>query len=122
MSRYLTAIIVIALLFAGCSNDESQPEPLTLNYFHGKICRSCEETPEQKQMLSDTLGLASSADHIEAKVHSIYTAIGHDALMAIAERLGRDPRGFTAPTLVVNDELFVGEAAILAELDRLHGR
>ena len=122
MSRHLTGIAVIALLFAGCVNNEPPPEPLTLTYFYEIICCSCEETPEQKRISSDIFSLARNADHIEAKAYDIYTALGHEALKTMAERLGRDAMVFRAPSLVVNDEVFPGETAILAELDRLHGR
>lgn len=122
MSRYLTAIAVIALLFAGCANHEPPPEPVTLTYFYEIICCSCEETPEQKRISSDIFALSRSADHIEAMAYDIYTALGHEALIAMAERLGREAMVFTPPALVVNDKLFVGETAIIAELDRLHGR
>jgi disulfide oxidoreductase YuzD len=126
MSRYITPIVVICLLFTGCANSEPPPEPapdpLTLTYFYEIICCSCEETPEQKRISSDIFSLSRGAEHIEAQAYDIYTALGHEALKTMADRLGRDAMAFRVPALVVNDEVFLGETSILAELDRLHGR
>lgn len=123
MRRVTVVISAVLVVFVfGCRDQQPVPEQQTITYFYEVICCSCEETPEQKQIANDVFALDRDFGHIEARAYDIYSTVGFEALKATSDRLGMEAVRISAPALVVDDEVFLGETAILAELDRLHGR
>ncbi len=116
------AAAVVVVLQAGCRAQEPVPEERTVTLFFENICCSCDETPEMTRIKAEVMSLDRDDEHVVARAYDIYSPAGHDAVKATAERLNREAIWISAPTLVVDNELFLGEEAIMAELDRLHGR
>ena len=109
---------ILLALVVGCS----RPESRTVVYFYEIICPACPESREMERLLGMAIQLGRDSEYIEATAYDIHKSNGLEVLRQTLARLGRESSTISFPSLVVDDEIFVGVPEIEAELNRLANR